>query len=110
MANDNPRLTKRLEFHTKLETVPRVKGIYFQRPPTMDMKYPCILYKGEPNIRYYADNGIYMKGTKYTLYYIHDDPDDDNVELLLTLFPYTTYDRQYVADGLYHDVYIIFFK
>ena len=110
MANDNPRQTKRLEFQSKLETVPGVKKLYFQRPPTRDMVYPCILYKGEPDIRYWADNQIYMKGTMYTVYYIHTDPDDENVEFLLTLFPYTRYDRQYVSDGLYHDVYNIFYK
>ena len=110
MANDNPRQTKRLEFHRKLESIPGVRKAYFQRPSNKGMIYPCILYKAEPKVKYYANNMPYMMGTNYTVYYIHTDPDDEVVDYIVQHFQYASHDQQYIADGLYHDVYNIFYK
>ena len=109
MANGRPRQTKRLEFHRLLQTIPGVRAVYFQRPPTNQMEYDCILYKVErPNV-VYADNGRYMYGTYYTVTFIHRDPDAEAFEKIMEL-PYTSFDRQYMADDLYHDVFTIFYK
>ena len=108
MANDRPRQTKRLEFDAKLRQVPGVKKTYFQRPPKTGMEYNCILYSAKPDVRFRANNGIYLIGVEYTVTYIHNDPDDESVNYILTHFQYVRYDRQYISDELYHDVFIIF--
>lgn len=109
MANDRPRQTRRLEFHRIIEALPGVKKAWYQRPPKNNINLDnCIVYSGKPGIRY-ADNHAYLKGTYYTVTFIHSDPDSETVDVILEL-PYSSFDRQFISDDLYHDVFIIFFK
>lgn len=109
MANDRPRQTRRLEFHRIIEALPGVKKAWYQRPPKNQSNLDnCIVYSGKPGIRY-ADNHAYLKGTYYTVTFIHSDPDSETVDVILEL-PYSSFDRQFISDDLYHDVFIIFFK
>lgn len=109
MANDRPRQTKRLEFHAIIEALPGVKKAWYQRPPKNNINLDnCIVYSGKPGIRY-ADNHAYLKGTYYTVTFIHSDPDSETVDAIQDL-QYSSFDRQFISDDLYHDVFIIFFK
>ena len=109
MANDRPRQTKRLEFHSILESLPGVVKAWYQRPPKNNMNLDnCILYTGKPGIRY-ADNHAYLKGTYYTVTFIHSDPDSETVDAILGL-QYCSFDRHFISDDLHHDVFNIFFK
>lgn len=106
--NENPRQTKRIKFRNKLSDHTGVTKMYFQRPPKHITDFDrCIVYSGKPGLRY-ADNHAYIKGTYYTVTYIHSDPDDEVVDKLCD-FPYSHFDRQFISDDLYHDVFIIFY-
>lgn len=109
MANDRPRQTKRIEFHNILEALPGVKKAYFQRPPKNQIQLDnTIVYSGKPGLKY-ADNHVYLKGTYYTVTFIHSDPDSETVDAILEL-QYCSFDRQFISDDLYHDVFTIFYK
>lgn len=80
--------------------------VYFDPPESVKMKYPAIRYKRTKIKAKYANNSKYKIDRAYELTYIHDDPDDSVVEEILQL-PYCGHDRQYKANNLYHDVFIL---
>lgn len=109
MANDRPRQTKRIEFHHILEALPGVAKAWFQRPPKDQIQLDnTIVYTARPGL-WYADNHTYIKGTWYTVTFIHSDPDSETVDAILEL-QYCSFDRQFISDDLYHDVFKIFYK
>ena len=72
------------------------------------MKYPCIRYDHSDRSYAYADNLKYQKFSEYTITYITNNPSDaDTVCNALEELPYTSANRTYVSDGLYHFVYTI---
>ena len=81
--------------------------VYYQPPENVKIKYPCIVYeKGRLDPRH-ADNSRYMTWQVYTITAIDRDPDGRFPEKLLTL-KYCSFDRRFVSDNLYHDVFTIY--
>lgn len=83
-------------------------NVYFQPPPTIHMRYPCIVYERNTGDTQFADNNPYTFRVRYKITYIDRSPDNDVVEKLAML-PMCTYDRFYIAEGLNHDVLNIYF-
>ena len=83
-------------------------NVYFQPPPTVQMRYPCIVYERSTGDTQFADNNPYTFKVRYKITYIDRSPDNDVVEKIAML-PMCTYDRFYTADGLNHDVLNIYF-
>lgn len=72
------------------------------------MKYPCIRYEKEDIDTEYADDTNYSMKDMYSVMLIGKDPDTDIPYKLLTL-PLSSFDRRYVNDNLYHDVFTIYY-
>lgn len=98
----------RLDLQTLLENIPGVLSVYFQPPSTVSMVYPCIVYQRSLIRIRHANNNPYSHKKQYTVTVIDKNPDTvipDYVGLLET----ASFDRRYVVDNLYHDVFTIYF-
>lgn len=99
----------RSDLHTMLTGV--TPNVYFQPPENVNMQFPCIIYKREAKDQVYAGNILYKNKYRYTVTVVDNDPDSEIHETLNDL-PNTanvSYDRQYIADGLYHTVYTVYY-
>lgn len=99
---------RREALHTLLKTVDGVSEVYFQAPPSKDMVYPCIIYRRDTAETDFADNNVYGVKKRYLITVIDRNPDSEIPKQVAAL-PTCVFDRFYVADGLNHDVYKLFF-
>lgn len=101
-------LKTRLDLHDIFESIPGVVDAYYSPPASLSMEYPCIRYElsGIPIRR--ADNIPYIGCKRYALTLIDEDPDSEIPNRLLEL-PFCSFDRSYVADGLNHFVFTLYF-
>lgn len=98
----------RADLQSLLETLLGSRNVYFQPPPTIQMKYPCIVYNLDDMDTKFADNYPYRVERRYSLTVIDKDPDSailDKVALLQKCI----FDRHFVTDNLNHNVFIIYF-
>ena len=96
----------RLKLQEELENLLGTRNVYFQPPPSLKMKYPCIVYERARINTDYADNKPYKLDKVYYATYIDADPDSE-VPDKLALFPQSAFQRHYVSDNLYHDQFRI---
>jgi len=82
--------------------------VYFQPPPTVQLHYPCIIYKRDGVSTDHADDLPYLNKRRYLVTLITTDPDSDLPEKMEAL-PLCSYERFYTADNLNHDVYNLYF-
>lgn len=102
--NDNDRL----ELQALLEELLGSRYVYYQPPKGTIMNYPAIRYSKSNIDTKHANDTIYKKRKRYELTVIDKKPDNPVVDKLLYL-PYCSYDRQYVADNLYHDIFTLYY-
>ena len=101
-------MASELKLQNKFEKILDCKNVYYQPPESVRMAYPAILYnKKKPDVKY-ANDKKYSKMDCYEVTVIDYKPDNPVIEKILDL-PYTSHDRVYVADNLYHDVITIFY-
>jgi len=84
------------------------RNVYFQPPDDIRMSYPAFVYKRSDSSTDYADNRPYRRKKQWEITHISDDRDDptpDKVEEL----PLCSFDRHFVADKLYHNVFTLYF-
>lgn len=101
-------LRPRVELQDILERIPGVKHAYYAPPTNITMEYPCIRYELSSIFRRNADNIPYFGAKRYSLTLIDEDPDTSIVMAILHL-PYSSFDRSYIADGLNHFVFTLYF-
>ena len=99
-------MAPRLDLQALLLTI--VSNVYFQPPPTVQLKYPCIIYKRDDESTDFADNKPYTRTRRYQVTVIDRDPDSEIPGQVAELSA-CVYDRFYTADNLNHDVYKLFF-
>ena len=99
-------MAQRLELQTLLETF--VPNVYFQPPPSVHMKYPCIIYNRDDILINYADNGSYKFKKRYQVTVIDQNPDSVIPDEIAKL-PLCSFARFFTADNLNHDVYNLYF-
>jgi hypothetical protein len=99
---------QRLELQALLIDLLGSSNVYFQPPPTIQLKYPCIIYKRDRIDTEYAENKPYKHKKRYQVTVVDSDPDSIIHEKVADL-PLCSYDRFYTADNLNHDVYNLFF-
>ena len=99
---------QRLDLHQILVSVLGSNNVYFQPPPTIQMVYPCVIYKRDDVDVKHANNETYSKTKRYQVTVIDRDPDSEVPDRVLEL-PRCTYDRFYTADNLNHDVFKLYF-
>ena len=84
--------------------------VYFQRPPSTGMEYPCILYSRDFARTQHADDYPYRHTQRYQLTVISRLPDEsDSIRAAIEALPMCAYDRWFAVDNLNHDVYKLFF-
>ena len=83
------------------------RNVYFQPPASVKMKYPAIVYSRSRIDNRHANNGVYLQSLGYEATVIDYEPDSEYV-LKMSQLPNCKWNRHYVSDGLYHDVFTIF--
>jgi hypothetical protein len=101
-------MASRLELQSILESILGSRNVYFQPPSTIKMRYPAIVFSLSNIDVKHADDTRYLNHKRYELTYIDSDPDNENVEKILTL-PLCSFDRFYTSNNLNHYVFTIYF-
>lgn len=101
-------MAPRLKLSALLKETLGTENVYFQSGQNISMVYPAILYSLSDMDVIHANNDPYNIEKGYTVTHISRDPDSDVINKLARLRK-CSFDRQYVADGLYHTVYTIYY-
>ena len=96
----------RSQFHQLLETL--TPNVYFQPPENTRILYPCIIYTRDFADTKFADGIPYNHTKRYMVIVIDRNPDSDIPDKVAKL-PMTLFNRFYIADGLNHDVFNVYF-
>ena len=99
-------MAPRLELQALLKVI--TPNVYFQPPPTIQLSYPCIIYKRDDVKTEHANNLPYSTKKRYQITVIDRDPDSALPDQIAALES-SAFDRHYTADDLNHDVYRLFF-
>lgn len=94
-------MSRRLDLQVELEKL--CPNVYFQPPPSLQMKFPCIVYERRDISTQYADNKPYIHHDIYRVIYIDKDPESDVPKKILDL-PMSTYETQYKKNEMYYNV------
>lgn len=97
----------RLELQDLLEEILGSDHVYFQPPETIQMEYPCIVYRLEDVDKRHADNIPYMIDKQYQLIVIDWNPDSEIPDRLLQI-PYSRSGTHYTASNLHHWTAIVY--
>lgn len=98
----------RLDLQNLLENILGSRSVYFQSPANVRMTYPAIRYSRKRIDSVYANDLVYKQDFAYELFVIYKDPDCD-ISTKISKLPMCYFDRSYVADNLYHDVFTLYF-
>ncbi len=98
----------RLELQERLESVLGSTQVYFQPPSNVQMKYPAIVYELSGEHVTKANNKRYVRYNKYTVTHIYKSIRNELKDTILDAFTFCDYDRRLIADGLYQDVFTIY--
>ena len=101
-------MAPRLDLQTLLEQLLGSRNVYFQPPPSLQMEYPCIVYKRDDARTIFADNSPYKHERRYQVIVVDRNP-DSNIPLKVAGLPKCTFNRFYTANNLNHDVFNLFF-
>lgn len=101
-------MAQRSELQKILTDLLGSENVYFQPPPNIVMKYPCIVYRRDNAATQFADNIPYKNKTRYQVTIIDANPDSETPKKVAEL-PTCSFDRFYTADNLNHDIYNLFF-
>lgn len=99
---------RRLLLHDLLVGVLGSPHVYYQPPPTVKMKYPCIVYNRSGSDTLHAGNALYRHKKKYQLTYI-DPTSNEAVPDVLERLPYCSLDGKSVVDNLYHSYLTLYY-
>ena len=101
-------MASRLELHEKLVNILGSRYVYFQPPELIKMKYPAIVYERSDIPNKFANNDVYLQAIRYKVTVIDSDPDSEIVERM-SKFKTARFEKHYVADGLNHDTFTIYY-
>lgn len=101
-------MVSRLELQSKLEELLGSKNVYYQPPESVKMSYPAIRYSKKNIDSKNANDAKYLTNTSYEIIVIDKKPDNEVINKILNL-PYSSYDRPYKSDNLYHDVLTLYY-
>lgn len=87
------------------ETTGKV-NLYYQPPTNLRMQYPCIRYELDRIRNIHANGHVYLQHPSYTVTVIDPDP-DSRITAAVSRLDRCRHDRRYVADNLYHDVFMM---
>lgn len=99
---------KRYQLQSLLEDLLGSEEVYFQPPTNVKMSYPAIVYFRDRIDSTFAGNRPYSQTKRYQVTIIGRDPDSDIPDKIAAL-PMCSLTRTFVADNLYHDVFLLYF-
>ena len=99
---------QRIELQAILEGILGTRNVYFQPPPNVQMKYPCIVYQRVFADTTFASNKPYRYEKRYQVTYIDRNPDSVVPDKIAEL-PMCVFNRYFASDGLNHDVFNLYF-
>lgn len=97
----------RIEISTILHTIR--DRVYFQPDENTKMVFPCIEYSFEGEHMRHADNSDYIEYGRYQIIDIYKTPNKKKYKEIKSAFRFIAFSNQYIADGLYHDVYTLYY-
>lgn len=100
-------MASRLKLHEVLCETLGSRHVYYSPPPSVQMKYPAIVYSLNGIDNDFANDGIYNQSMSYTVTLIDKNPDSEFISKLSKL-PMTRFNRAYVSDNLNHYVFTIY--
>jgi hypothetical protein len=99
---------RRLDLQTLLESIPGPKAVWFQEPQNVAMDYPVIIYNRDYAVTQFANNSPYRFTKRYQVTVIDRNPDSEIPDKVAAL-PLCKFNRHFIANGLHHDVYNLYF-
>lgn len=85
-------------------------NVYYQPPPNVKLKYPCIIFELSTGDTSFSDNKPYFYMDRYSVQFISKDPVQDEIHYKLTHLPRCVFTRFFTSDNLNHWNYDIYFK
>lgn len=82
---------------------------YYEPPANVRMSYPCVVYSRGNIDDVRADDMHYTRRLRFMVTTISNNPDSEWPQMILDHFPYSRFDRSYNADGLNHNVMMIYY-
>lgn len=96
----------RLDLQSTLEEILGSNKVYYQPPARVD--YPCIIYDKSDYALEFANDKRYKTATEYIITVIGKEADNEEICYKLMDLPYCNFDRRFISDNLYHDVFTLF--
>ena len=100
---------RRFMLQDKLELILGSNKVYYNPPDGQKISYPCIIYNLEGENVDRANNARYRAMNRYSITIIHRDADSTICNDILDSFEYTSFNRQFKNDNLYHDVITLYY-
>lgn len=82
--------------------------VYFQPPESIQLTYPCIIYKRKYQDIRHANCLPYDKRMQYIIQIIDPDPDSTIIDKISSL-PTAKFETHFTKDNLNHDIYNIYY-
>ena len=101
-------MDSRLLLQSELEAILGSRNVYFQPPSSIKMAYPAIVYSRDTMENRFANDKVYTTEKAYEVILIDKNPDSTIVNKLAVM-PTCRFVRNFTADSLNHDVFIIHF-
>lgn len=101
-------MAPRVLLQSLLEGVLGSGNVYFQPPPSVQMQYPCIVYKRDNARTEFAGNKPYSCTTRYQVTVIDRNPDSD-IPAKVAALEMCILSRNFAANNLHHDVFNLYF-
>lgn len=101
-------MNRRLELHQILCDILGSRHVYFQPPESVKMEYPAIVYGLDNLDPEYADDGVYLLFTRYSVTVIDKNPDSEFPAKVARL-PTCKFNRHYKRDNLNHYVFVLYY-
>lgn len=102
-------MNNRLGLHEVLCDILGTRSVYYQPPETVKMKYPAIVYSRSSIDNKHGDNLPYIQNYSYTVTLVDKNPDSEFAHKLAQL-PMCRFIRNYQAENLNHDVFLLYFR
>ena len=99
---------RRVQLHQLLKTTINSENVYFQPPPNLQLKFPCVIYKRALGDTKFADNKPYNHQVGYLLQVVDADPDSLLPEKIAEL-PKCVFERHYTTNNMNYTLYNIYY-
>lgn len=97
-----------LTLQETLSTIEGVQDVYIVAPTNVKLATPYIMLDLDADYVLRADNAVYASFNRFTVTLITRDPLDPLFEVLRAL-PLSSFDRRFVAAGLTHFVFQLYY-